>query len=389
MKKKELTPIVYIITKLELGGAQKVCLSLFHELQKKNHPTWLISGTEGTLVSSVKHNPNVILIPSLKRECSLKTIGHELKTFFILIKELRAIKKKHPTVIVHTHSTKAGYLGRWAAFFAGITERFHTIHGFGFHPHQSRMSYFFARTLEWFTAHITTQYICVSTEDLQIGTRFFPRFTEKSSLIRAAIEDHKFYPAYSLTDSFPHEYFIFGTVSCFKKQKNLIDLLTAFAEVNLHHPHTRLEIIGDGTGRIELENWILEHNLSTVITLHGWIDDVSIIMQTWHTFVMSSLWEGLPCAAVEARFLKLPVLAYNVGGMKDLIISGKNGFLYEPKNISQLTQGMINMVTDKKLYTKLKLYHEDLSSFTLPAMILHHSLLYRHLEKNNTTSYPE
>ncbi len=406
MKKKAYTPVVYIITKLELGGAQKVCLSLFHELQKKNHPTWLISGTQGTLAQSVKDNPNVILIPSLVRECSWRTIGSEIKTFFTLIKELKKLKTIHPTLIVHTHSTKAGYLGRWAGLFAGIKERIHTVHGFGFHPYQSRLGYFVAWFLEYLTSYITTQYVCVSREDIRIGKRLLHNFSKKSSLIRAAIEDHKFYPSTIFKESSSTEQsstllseaswhrdkgdvlqlsdttFIFGAVSCFKKQKNLFDLLHAFEIVHAQHPHTRLELIGDGVGRPDIEQWIKHKNLAHSVTLHGWVDDVAGIMRTWHTFVMSSLWEGLPCAAVEARFLTLPVLAYNVGGIKDLIISGQNGFLYEPQNKQQLAQGMMNLVTDKDLYKKLKLYPEDLSSFTLPAMILDHSFLYQNLEKN-------
>ncbi len=82
MLKKENAPVIYIVTKLELGGAQKVCLSLFHELKNKNHETWLISGTEGPLVAEVQNNPNVILLPSLKRECSFSNLKNDFKTFF-------------------------------------------------------------------------------------------------------------------------------------------------------------------------------------------------------------------------------------------------------------------------------------------------------------------
>jgi glycosyltransferase involved in cell wall biosynthesis len=379
MKKKGNVPIAYIITKLELGGAQKVCLSLFHELQKKEHPTWLISGTEGPLVQTVQHLPNVLLIPSLKRECSWRTLGNEFRTFFSLFKILRKLSLDNPNLVVHTHSTKAGYLGRWAAFFAGTPQRIHTIHGFGFHTYQSRLSYTIAYLLELFTSLITTHYVCVSTQDQATGNRLLPWFSQKNSLIRAAINDQKFFPALSVAQSYEAQHFIFGTVSCFKKQKNLFDLLTAFEQVYRHHPRARLEIIGDGYLRPQIEAWIIEKRLEDIIVLHGWQNEVALYMKRWHVFVMSSLWEGLPCAAVEARFLKLPVLSYNVGGISDLIISGKNGFLYEPRNIQQLAEGMNSLITDKDLYQKLKVYTEDLSDFTRSAMILQHSLLYRYV----------
>ena len=225
------------------------------------------------------------------------------------------------------------------------------------------------------TSIITTHYICVSTEDQRIGSQLFPFFSEKNSLIRAAIDDKKFSAAQiePFNKNIP---FTFGTISCFKKQKNLFDLLKAFHMVHEQYQHTRLEIIGDGSLRPDIEKWITEHNLEHVITLHGWCQEVAPLMKKWHTFVLSSLWEGLPCAAVEARFLKLPVLSYNVGGISDLIINGKNGFLYEPHNIQELSHGMRSLIADNYLYQELKTYNEDLSAFTQSTMILQHSLLY-------------
>ena len=131
--------------------------------------------------------------------------------------------------------------------------------------------------------------------------------------------------------------------------------------------------------RPNIEAWIATNNLEHVVTLHGWQDDVAPLMKQWHTFVMSSLWEGLPCAAVEARFLKLPILAYNVGGISDLVLNGKNGFLYEPRKVQQLVHGMCALISDTTLYQKLKAYPEDLSAFTRNAMILQHSILYRYV----------
>lgn len=377
MNSKKKPTVVYIITKLELGGAQKVCLSLFNKLQEHSHQTWLISGTQGPLIKKVKNLSNVILLESLQRECSLKTIGNECKTFFSLIKILKKLSSDHPDLIVHTHSTKAGYLGRWAAFFARVGKRIHTIHGFGFHEHQSLIGYGIAYLLELVTSLITTHYICVSTNDQNIGTRLLPWFSSKNSLIRAAIEDEKFVPATSSSHNQRDGTFIFGTVSCFKEQKNLFDLLTAFEKVYQQHTHARLEIIGDGYLRESIQTWIRQKKLTEVVTLHGWQEDVAHYMKQWHVFVMSSLWEGLPCAAVEARFLKLPVICYQVGGIQDLITSGKNGFLCEQKNSDGLAQGMSSLITHPLLYQKLRLHPEDLSGFTCARMIKQHSALYQ------------
>jgi glycosyltransferase involved in cell wall biosynthesis len=373
IKKKEIH-VLYIITKLELGGAQKVCLSLFDELQKKQHNAWLVSGSQGKLVNQTKSNSHVILLDALKREVGLIS---EIKVFIQLVRTIRKLAQQHSNFIVHTHSTKAGYLGRWAAWVANVKYRVHTVHGFGFHEHQSWIGYCISYVLEVITSFITTHYICVSTKDVETGVNLIPSFAYKHSIIRAAIDNLSFIPA--TTSASFNKTFVFGTVSCFKEQKNLFDLLHAFAYTHLHNPHTRLEIIGDGFLRPKIEQWIEQHNLTKHITLHGWQQTVAPVMQTWQAFLLTSLWEGLPCAIVEARFLKLPVIAYNVGGISDVISHGENGLLYTPKDKEALSHGMLSLTHDKQLYAQLSSHKEDLSAFTTSRMVDQHLSLYRSL----------
>jgi glycosyltransferase involved in cell wall biosynthesis len=391
MKQKDYIHVVYIITKLELGGAQKVCLELFKGLQNANISSHLISGAQGTLVDTVKHNEQVILLDTFKREFSFSAIVHELQCLWDLIIQLRSLKKAHPTIFVHTHSTKAGIIGRWAAWCAGIKTRIHTIHGYGFHNHQSWLLWIPLYVLELITSIITTHYICVSSADVTTGTQLFPFFARKHSLIRAAVDQQQFYiPArrtsmdVDIVDESPMRTsskttFTFGTISCFKPQKNLFDLLNAFALVHQHNPHTRLEIIGDGTQRPAIEQWIKDHNLTQVIILHGWQAHVAPIMLTWNAFTLSSLWEGLPCAIIEARLLKLPVISYDTGGIKDIILHEKNGLLYTQKDWRALGHGMLAITHDKTLYTKLQKHADDLSAFKTTHMLNMHIELYTQL----------
>lgn len=385
MKQKNNIHVVYIITKLELGGAQKVCLELFKGLQHANISSHLISGAHGTLSDSVKHNDHVILLDAFTREVSFTAIFNELRCMWHLIIQLRNLKKMHPTILVHTHSTKAGIIGRWAAWFAGIKIRVHTIHGYAFHIHQSWLVWLPIYVVELITSVITTHYICVSSADVITGTRLFPYFARKYSLIRAAVNQQQFYiPARETsmdtsTDLCTKNRFTFGTIACFKPQKNLFDLLNAFALAHTNNPHIRLEIIGDGEQRNAIEEWIAQHDLTKVITLHGWQTEVAPIMLTWDAFALSSLWEGLPCAIVEARLLKLPVICYDTGGIKDVIIHEQNGLLYKQKDWHTLGQGMITLATNKALHTKLKTYTDNLDAFKNNHMINEHVALYQQL----------
>ena len=367
--------VVYIITKLELGGAQKVCLSLFNGIPLST----LISGSHGTLASQVTAKENTILLSSITREISFLSLFKELRCFIEIVRHLRRLKKNYPSIIVHTHSTKAGLIGRWAAWCAGIATRVHTVHGYGFHNHQKRLIWFGIYFLELITSFITTHYVCVSSEDVKTGVKLFPWFSKKHSIIRAAV-DKKFYiPARPINSK--KTQLIFGSIACFKPQKNIFDLLRAFKKVHDQEPRARLELIGDGELRPAIEQWITTHQLSAVITLHGWQSNVVPIMRQWNAFVLSSLWEGLPCAIVEARLLKLPVISYDTGGIHDVIEHQQNGLLYKKQDWEGLASGMLLVIRDAPLYQKLQMYSDDLHEFKTDYMIKKHIMLYKQLAR--------
>ena len=125
------TKVIHVITKLELGGAQKVTLMTLERLPRDRYDLALVTGPEGLLVDWANRIDNLdrIWIPSMIRE--VRPV-QDFKTLWSLMKLFRREKP----VIVHTHSAKAGILGRWAARLAGVPFIFHTAHGFGFHDFQ-------------------------------------------------------------------------------------------------------------------------------------------------------------------------------------------------------------------------------------------------------------
>ncbi|MFA5075282.1 MAG: glycosyltransferase [Candidatus Babeliales bacterium] len=382
--------VLYILTKLELGGAQKVCLSLIEGLKNKSDFVGLISGNQGALVDEVKKYDFIFLLNSFKREIGFRTLFLEFKTFFQMISKIKKLKKIFPDLIVHTHSTKAGLLGRWAAFFAGAKNRVHTVHGFGFHDYQNKFVWFIIFFLEYVTSFITKHYVCVSYNDQKIGSKLFPKFSKKSSVIRAAVDWEQFYTpavvfraspvAKTMQDTSPGTArFVIGTVSCFKPQKNLFDLLKAFKLAYTSCPNIFLQIIGDGVLRKPIENWIQENNMQDKIELLGWKNNVADFMKKWDLFAMSSLWEGLPCAIIEARLSRLPVLSYNIAGIPEVIIDGKNGFLVPSGDWQKLAEKIILIAKDKDLKIQMQNYPDNLNSFNNKIMVQEHLQLYKTL----------
>lgn len=375
--------VVHIITKLELGGAQKVCLTLVNELKKRGINTFLVSGKEGLLVRWAQEHTQLILLDELYRE--IGGIRREIICFFKLCSTLHQLRKKHPNLIVHTHSTKAGLLGRWAAFCAGAKHRIHTIHGYGFNNYQPLLIRYGIILCEWITSLITTHFICVSSEDVKEGIKLFPGFINRHSIIRAAIDYTKFYqPNRTIADFSHNRPFVIGTISCFKKQKNLFDLLHAFKWAYVQDNTLRLEIIGDGALRNDILDWINQYRLNEVITLHGWQHDVLPFMINWHCFVLTSLWEGLPCSVIEARCLKLPVISYNTGGIPDIIMHEKNGLLCSQRDWLGLAQNIYTLKKQPAVYNALSNYKDNLDDFTSQAMVEQHVQLYTTLSKRRS-----
>ncbi len=374
-----LPHIVYILTKLELGGAQKICLTLAHAMTSEPNSATLISGPEGILLNEALQLKNTILLKSLKREISVVSLWQEIVTFISLIKILRKLKKQYDKIIVHTHSTKAGIIGRWAAYLAGIPTIVHTVHGYGFHEYQQGLTWLLIYTAEWLTQWITTHFIFVSEHDKKTGARLLKQTRKKNSIIRAAVDWQSFF--HLNTKTITHK-IIIGSIACFKPQKNCLELLQAIGSIIKKLSPTydiHLELIGDGIQRPQLEAWIKKENLSNNIHLLGWQNNVARYMQHWHLFALSSLWEGLPCAIIEARLSQLPVVAYAVGGIPEVITNNHNGFLINPHDWQTLAEKIEFLILNPNAYKSMAQAQDNLDNFKNEIMIDKHKTLYLQL----------
>lgn len=377
--------VVYIVTKLELGGAQKVCLSLLRRVAEQGMRTILISGPDGPLVpAAYRECDEVYLLPALQREVGILSMWQEVVAFGQLMWQLYDLKQKYGSLIVHTHSTKAGVMGRWAAWLVGVQTIVHTVHGFGFHDYQMAGVWWLHYIVEYLTSWVTSEYICVSEKDRHLGARLFPYFKQRCSLIRAAVDWQQFYvPARPVVAELPkakQKPVVIGTVSCLKPQKNLDDLLEVVRRlVNDDGRAVRLEIVGDGVQRARIEQWIATHDLQEHITLLGWQEQVAPHMRRWDVFALSSLWEGLPCAVVEARLSYLPVVAYQVGGIAEVIKHDKNGLLVRPGDLQGLYRAVRRLVSSKAERQQLGHHAQKLNAFNDVVMGAKHAKLYHNI----------
>ncbi|HUT85106.1 MAG TPA: glycosyltransferase family 4 protein [Thermodesulfobacteriota bacterium] len=344
--------VVHIITKLELGGAQENTLFTVAHLDRSRFEPFLISGNEGILAEEAQRIGGVktYLLPDLVREISLL---HDTRAFTETVrtlKEIRSSGDKNARLIVHTHSSKAGIIGRWAAKTAGAEAIIHTYHGFGFNDYQPWLVKWFYILLEWLTSRITTRFICVSEANREKGIALGLFREDQTALIRSGIDLERFAsPQKSREETrkelgIPLDTPLATMIACFKPQKAPLDFVRVAGLVKKEMPHVRFLMVGDGILRNEIEQARRECGVEQELILPGWRRDIPEILNATDCLVLTSLWEGLPRVFPQAMCLGLPVVATRVDGATDVISDNVNGFLLPPRDCEGMAQKVLYLL---------------------------------------------
>jgi glycosyltransferase involved in cell wall biosynthesis len=347
------TRVFHVITKLELGGAQKITLLTLERLPRDQYELGLVAGTEGPLVDWANRIPNLkrVWIPSLIRE--VRPLQDALAFFSMW----RLFRRERPH-IVHTHSSKAGILGRWAAKLAGVPVVFHTAHGFGFHDFQRPLIRNLYIWLERVTAKITTKHFVVSYANAEKGENSGVFKRGDWILCRSGIIVSDFTQPQPRRQKLaewriPPDRVVAGMVACFKPQKAPLDFVDLAAQVLRETGRAHFVMIGDGELRPDIEARIQQHGISNGITLLGWQGNMPEVYRNLDIVVLTSLWEGLPRIFSEAMASELPIVATKVDGARDAILHGENGFLHEPHDIAGMARSVLTLVEDSNLRLKM------------------------------------
>lgn len=345
--------VAHIITQLELGGAQRNTLYTVSHLNSEKFETCLISGVGGILDDEARNSGvHCFFIPSLVRPV------RPWKDIIALIHIYRCLRLIQPD-IVHTHSSKAGILGRIAAYIAGVPVLVHTFHGFGITPQQSSPIRKLFVWVERLCALLTTHLIFVSNHNQQTAVTLNIGKTKPWSLIRSGIPlradaatlgnfsgDNMRRSEKSIRDKLkiPANAWVVTYVGNFKPQKNTRDLVRIAERVLLLSPDIYFLLIGNGEEREAVKAYVTERHLDERVHLLGWLkrkDDIQEVMSFSNCFLITSLWEGLPRALVEAFAAKLPAVAYAVDGVSDILKEGETGFPVPPGEIELAAQKLL------------------------------------------------
>lgn len=328
--------ILYVITKLELGGAQKHLLSLIKNLDRERYNIFLFTASEGLLIDEALSIKDIEIERSLFLERPINIIKD-----LLALCEICIFIKRKKIDIIHTHSSKAGILGRLAGKLLRVKIIIHTVHGWSFNDYQPFWLKRLFIWLERIVSKISDCLIVVSVYDREKGLSNRIGENNKYALIRYGIDYSQFGIKNSSLENrlgINKDDFLVGMVACFKPQKCPEDFVKLASLVIGTIRNVKFLLIGDGALRKNIENLISKYNLERDVILLGWQSDIPNLLSAIDIFVLTSLWEGLPISVLEAMASSKPIVATDTGGIREVVIDNKTGFLVPVHNIKEMSE---------------------------------------------------
>lgn len=346
--------VLRVITRLNIGGPAIHTILLSGGLNRDGFQDILVAGkpgeSEGDMGYFAKENGvEPIIISNLRREPSF------FNDIMSLLKLYSIIRKGKPH-IVHTHTAKAGAVGRLAAVLAGVPVRIHTFHGHIFDGYFSPMKARVFMLIERFLGYFTDAAIVVSKavkDDIVGKMRIIPE--NKCRVVELGLDLEKFLNSEKVRGVFRKEIgagqdtLLIGIVGRLVPIKNHEMFLEVIKNIKERMPELKVKfiIIGDGELRPYIERLVLKSGLEDRVILTGWVKDLSAAYADLDIVALTSLNEGTPVSLIEAMASARPVISTAIGGVKDMVTDGKNGLLAESGNVKDFADKLISLINDE------------------------------------------
>jgi glycosyltransferase involved in cell wall biosynthesis len=347
--------VTHVITRLVVGGAQENTVATLLGLRQK-------PGVKVNLISGPTTGPEGSLEPEAAKISGLLTIVpelvrpvHPLKDF-IALRKLETILREQRPDLVHTHSGKAGILGRLAAKRAGVPVIIHHIHGPSFGSFQGALANLIFTAAERHAAKVTNHFFCSAGAMTKlylaagIGrpemfTRIFSGFDLEPFL--NASNDLALRKKLGLDKN----HFVIGNIGRLFKLKGHADLIAAFAKILLQVPHARLLFVGDGLLRGEIENQIHALGLDGKVIFTGLVPpgEVARYVGIMDCLAHLSYREALSRALPQALAAGKPVIAYDFDGADEVCLENETGFIVRTGDTDAAAQRLLQLANDPAL----------------------------------------
>jgi glycosyltransferase involved in cell wall biosynthesis len=325
--------VCHLITRLVLGGAQRIALETVDFLTRSGWEAELWAGPqtgpEGSLHAEARaRGLRLREVPDLVREVSP---ARDARAYRWLRRELAA----GGFDLIHTHSSKAGILGRHAASAARVPLRVHSVHGWGVTPDTPFVTRRIFDALERRAATKADALIAVSGVVRDAGLARRIGRPDQYRVIHGGVVIG---PPPGAADrararaelGVPADALVAGTIGRLDHAKDPLGALAALAPLLEAEPRVWAVLVGDGPLREPVRRAVARCGASGRIVLAGRRPDARELAAAFDLFFLASRWEGFPLAVVEAMAAGLPVVAYDVAGVREAVAEGVNGWLVAP-----------------------------------------------------------
>lgn len=329
--------ILYVITRSEIGGAQAVVLAYLRSL-RDSVDLALATGEEGFLANEARAlGVAVFVVPGLVSEISPRLDWRAVRALYHII---RAYKPD----LVHAHSSKAGLLGRLASSVAKVPAVF-TAHGFAFTENAGALRRIMAILSEWTAARLGSAVIAVSDYDGDLAVRCRVLARDEVCVIHNGIADVSFRATPAIE---PQVNIVM--VARFATQKAHDCLLHA---LNGLQGNFKLWLIGEGPNIDQVRADSVKLGLGDRVVFMGARNDVPELLAKAHLFVLASNYEGLPISILEAMRAGLPVVATDVGGVRECVRDQETGFLVCRGDVGELRTRLFDLIASSALRERM------------------------------------
>ncbi len=351
--------ICHIITRLIVGGAQENTILSCAGLASRGHDLTLISGPEtgpeGSLWNEADGSgATVIRLDSLRRNVHPY---YDLRALDSLTKVLCA----GAFDVVHTHSSKAGILGRLAAARAGVPVVVHTIHGMSFNRTQPPVIRGLYRLLERWVAPKTHAFVAVADSMVEqaVAAGLGPR--EMFTTIRSGMRTEQYVPdagrraAIRARWGVADDDVVVGTVARLFRNKGYEELIEAMSDAIRRVPSLRFVWVGDGANRDEYLGRLEAVGLRDRVHLTGLVPpaDIPGLVESFDIVVHASRWEGLPRVLVQGLLMEVPGVSFDNDGAPEVITDGRTGVLVRFGDTAGLADGIVRLAESPELRRRM------------------------------------
>jgi len=378
MKSGSQIKVMQIIARMNVGGPAVLVADLIRNLDPSKFETRLVTGfcdeNESDYLVEVATDIYATRIPGFGRSLS---VVKDLKAFFLLIFEIRRFRPD----VIHTHTAKAGVLGRIASLIAKPNaKRVHTFHGHLLHGYFSSQKVHMIVFLEKVLGLITHRFVTIGTQVKNDLVQAGVGHSKKFEVIYPGLQDldlHSLVEARRYLGLAPEKrYIVFiGRLTQIKRPDRLIELARS---IKIEHPSTHLLIVGGGELLPELRELADKEFLP--VTFLGWRNDIGMILCASNIAVLSSDNEGIPLTLIQASQAGLPVVSTNVGSVSDIVVEGVTGLLTKVSS-EGLIRGVFSLLEDPELGEQFGKSGQKRARelFSSDAMIKHHESMYSQL----------